>query len=176
MKMICPDLTTKRYAETNRDYPYCSAFDAFTNSDFCSTCMATPEGREQTRELFARRDGKKNQSLLSKINKAAKRKILKAGSEALGRALGGQKVDPETVAKRKAICHACDTFELTDGDPTCGELITKDLRLSKEARQKRGCGCYLRPKWNRKKFSCPRGLWPSITDTRKDPEPHTKGE
>ena len=87
-------------------------------------------------------------------------KILKAGSKAIGRTFGGDHISDADLAARVEICRACDMIRIDDIGEWCGELIR--LRLGKESKKNKGCGCLLNEKRLYIKFKCPRDKWPQI--------------
>jgi hypothetical protein len=133
----------------------------------CDTCrLQTAEG-QAWRESIAKHFSvpeidwpcpKGKPWLKEKPDKPLLSKALKAGSQAIGRVAGKEKISQEELWQRENICRECELLRTDETGEWCGELIR--IRFGKDSKKKKGCGCLLNTKRRYRNFDCPRGLWP----------------
>ena len=152
--MSCKHLTSKG------KWSWCGKFSAYTNGDHCANCQQN--GEEWIQAFFKKRDTDKTTPLplpRKVASGGAGSKILRAGSAAIGRAFGKVRVSEELLAYRQAACKSCELYRVDKTGSWCGKPITQGIRITKESKLKKGCGCMLLEKWKYENYHCPRRKW-----------------
>lgn len=97
--------------------------------------------------LAARRSSERGEPPLPSLYRQAVGAVRTAARVVAGAARGRQvRANPDQVAARLAVCHACPGGHYRASDGRCGRMT--------------GCGCVVAEKARLAEADCPQGYWP----------------